>query len=64
MPCFFVHVILYRKLFLYFLVRQMLPAPIAVFFEVNFALDLFAIAGRKVVDPLTLRAGEFYQMIL
>ena len=51
-------------LFLHFLMRIMLPAPIAVFFEVNFALHLLAIPCGPIVDPLTLRAGQFYEVIL
>ncbi len=42
----------------------MLSAPIAVFFEIYFALYLLAISCRPVINPLAFRTAQFYQVIL
>lgn len=39
--------------------RCLLLAPLAPFFELNFALNFFAVFGGPVVDPFALRAGKF-----
>ena len=41
-----------------------LPAPFTKLLEFNFTLDLFAVFGRPVINPLTLTTGKFDQMVL
>ena len=39
-------------------------APLAVLFELDFALNKLFVFGAPIVDALALLAGEFYQTIL
>ena len=39
-------------------------APFAVFFQVDLALDEFAVLARPIIDATALAARYFYQLIL
>ena len=39
-------------------------APFAVFFQVDLALDEFAVLARPIIDAAALAARYFYQLIL
>ena len=42
----------------------LLPAPPAPFLELNFALNLLLVFASPIVNMLTLRASEFYELVL
>lgn len=44
--------------------RIVLAAPLAVFFQLKLFLNLFLIARGVVVDPVTVSALEFDEIIL
>lgn len=39
-------------------------APFAELFELDFSLHKLAVFSAPVIDALTLRAGEFYELFL
>ena len=51
-------------LFLYLFVYCGLLAPLAVLFELNFTLHLFAVFATPIVNPFTCAAGELDEVIL
>lgn len=50
LPCLFVH--------------GLGVAPLAILFELDFALNQFFVFGAPIIDALALLAGEFYQTVL
>ena len=44
--------------------RRSLSASITKLFEVDFALDRFAVFDAVIIDLFADRTGKFYQMIL
>ena len=53
-----------QLLFLPFLVRRLLFAPLAPFLELDFALHEFAVLAAPVVDTLALGAGKLDELFL
>jgi hypothetical protein len=52
------------KLFLALLVHLLGPAPLAILFELDFALNELLVFAGPVVSALALAAGELYQSFL
>ena len=42
----------------------MCPAPFAVFFELDFALDELLILARPIIGARALLARQFYELVL
>lgn len=51
-------------LFLRLLMQNMLPAPLAEFFKLDFALDFLFIFARPIVDALARTALKFNKIWL
>ncbi len=47
-----------------FLVRCVLPAPVAILLQLDLRLDFLLVALRKIVDVLAHRAGKSDEVIL
>ena len=54
----------FRILLFRFFVHGMFLAPVAILFELYFALNLFLVFARKIVSSFTNRTVEFYQVWL
>ena len=44
--------------------RGLRPAPFAIFFKLNFALNKFLVLARPVIYPLAFSAGQFDESVL
>lgn len=47
-----------------FFVLRVLPAPLAVFLKLNFALNELLVLARPVINTITGLAAQFYELIL